>query len=142
VFYFSESTASLDWISLKSLSPCSLSAKQLMHSSTVWCVRPLCFSSACIANPILPVRHYRLNIEFILNEDTYKMEITTVIKDMEVEMPNEGGKLDGSCYCRLRKFRVLRTASFWRRQKLALHLLLKCTSRVTIRRSANSFGPL
>ena len=54
---------------------------------------------ARVANSISRVLRYRLNIEFILNENTFKMAITSVIMDTEVEMLKEGGGLVGSYCC-------------------------------------------
>lgn len=73
----------LDLIEISVTLQCVCEAINTRQYSLVYPDLPL--SSTCVANSILLVLHYRLNIEFILNENTYEMAITSVIKDMEVE---------------------------------------------------------
>ena len=86
-----------------------MSGKQLIQTCTAGQSDVSASGCARAANSISLVLRYRLNIEFILNENTFKMAITSVIMDTEVEMLKERGRLVGSCcFCHgiLRTYKV------------------------------------
>jgi len=68
-----------------------VSGKQLIQTCTAGYSDVSASACARVANSISLVLRYRLNIEFILNENTFKMAITSVIMDTEVEMLKEKG---------------------------------------------------